>query len=93
MSKVNILLPAMGSSQFFEDSFYPDEPLIVANCDHVIDHDIQKCLDDFAMRNLDCALLCFKSIPPCWSYILTEGDDVVQVAEKVPCVKGDKYID
>lgn len=162
MSKTNILLPAMGSSQFFEESFYPkplieiagkpmiqrvienydcvrekqiitilsdtvcrefhidrvvrlltggtastvvlkgqtagalctclmavdyintDEPLIVANSDHTIDADIQKYLEDFAERKLDCALLCFKSIHPRWSYVLTEGDSVVQVAEKVP---------
>lgn len=61
-----------------------DEPLIVVNSDQIIDVDYGNVLDYFEGRKLDAGVITFPSIHPRWSYVKTEGDYVVESAEKRP---------
>lgn len=64
-----------------------DEPLIIANCDQIIDIDYNMVLEDYKNRELDAAVITFPSIHPRWSYIQLEGENVIEVAEKRPLSK------
>ncbi len=61
-----------------------DDELIIANNDQVICEDISCIIEGFRKCALDCALICFDSVHPRWSYARLEGENVVETAEKRP---------
>jgi len=65
------------------DKIDPDDELIIANSDQVIDAELRAIVRDFAARDLDAAVITFASVHPRWSYVLTDGEgQVTQAAEK-----------
>lgn len=64
-----------------------DRPILIANCDQVIDFDCRQFVEDCARRGLDGSILVFRDADrdPKWSFART-GDDglVIEVAEKKP---------
>lgn len=61
-----------------------DDELLIVNADQFIDKDINSIIEDFRKEGADCGLLCCKSVHPRWSYVVSEGDEVIQIAEKKP---------
>lgn len=64
-----------------------DNPLVIANCDQIIDIDYSKVIKKFNDKDLDAGVITFPSIHPRWSYVRLENDRVVEVAEKRPLSK------
>lgn len=65
-----------------------DSPLIIANGDHIISHDLNVALEHFTEKDCDAGLLCFQSIHPKWSYAKLDVDNnVIETAEKRPISK------
>lgn len=64
-----------------------DKPLVIANCDQIIDIDYSKVIKKFNDKDLDAGVITFPSIHPRWSYVRLENDRVVEVAEKRPLSK------
>ena len=63
----------------------PDEPLIVANGDQIIDADLAAAVSDFERRGLDGGIIVFKDIHPRWSFVKCSPDgQVIEAAEKRP---------
>ncbi len=63
-----------------------DAPLLIANCDQVVDFSCKTFVADCWARGLDGSILCFedRARDPKWSFAKTDKDGlVVQVAEKV----------
>lgn len=56
-----------------------DLPILIANCDQLVDFDVR----DFVNTDLDGRLVVFPSSKPHHSYVLTEGDIITDIAEKV----------
>lgn len=62
-----------------------DLPLIIANCDQILDVNLDQVLSDFESRQLDAGVICFDSVHPKWSYSqIDEEGWVVETAEKRP---------
>jgi dTDP-glucose pyrophosphorylase len=62
-----------------------DNPILIANVDQIIDHDLNAILDDFDTNGADGGLVCFDSVHPQWSYARVVGDNtLVETAEKRP---------
>ncbi|MDC0985832.1 glycosyltransferase family 2 protein [Alphaproteobacteria bacterium] len=62
-----------------------DNPILIANVDQIIDHDLNKLLSHFEENNADGGVSCFNSVHPQWSYArATENDLLVETAEKSP---------
>lgn len=64
-----------------------DEPLVIANCDQIIDIDYKTMVDYFDNNQADAGIVTFESIHPRWSYAKVLNDEVVEVAEKRPLSK------
>ena len=64
-----------------------DEPLIIANSDQIIEVDYQKIVAYFQEKDADAGLITFPNIHPRWSYVVKQGDEVIEVAEKRPLSK------
>lgn len=64
-----------------------DEPLIIANCDQIIDITYTEVLEKFNKNKVDIGVITFESVHPRWSYIKVERDEVIEVAEKRPLSK------
>lgn len=62
-----------------------DLPLIICNGDQVIKEDLNNILGYF--ENFDAGIISFESVHPRWSFIRTEGDQVIETAEKRPISK------
>ena len=61
----------------------PDEPVIVLNSDQYIKCDLQAIHDKAMAEGWDAFILTFPGTGPAWSYVVTDGTDlVVQVVEK-----------
>ena len=61
-------------------------PLLIANCDQVVDFSCETFVSDCWTRDLDGSILCFKDAKrdPKWSFAKTDASGLVtQVAEKV----------
>jgi len=61
-------------------------PLLIANCDQIVDFSCEAFVGDCWARGLDGSILCFKDVKrdPKWSFAKTDAHGVVvQVAEKV----------
>ncbi|MGE6740870.1 glycosyltransferase family 2 protein [Allorhizobium pseudoryzae] len=64
----------------------PDAPLMIANCDQIIDFDCKDFLRDADTRELDGSILCFRDrdMDPKWSFARTNDSGLVEeVKEKV----------
>ncbi len=64
----------------------PDAPLMIANCDQIVDFDCSAFLEDATRRDLDGSILCFRDVhrDPKWSFARTNDDGYVEeVREKV----------
>lgn len=61
-----------------------DSPLIISNCDQIIDADICKVVEFFEKNNFDAGVITFRNIHPRWSYAKFDNNIVVEVAEKRP---------
>jgi len=64
-----------------------DTPLLIANCDQVVDFSCEAFVADCWARGLDGSILCFKDkhLDPKWSFAKTDSNGLVtQVAEKSP---------
>jgi dTDP-glucose pyrophosphorylase len=64
----------------------PDAPLLIANCDQIVDFDCAAYIGDAVERNLDGSILCFKDRDrnPKWSFARVNGEGLVdEVKEKV----------
>ncbi|MCW2249613.1 dTDP-glucose pyrophosphorylase [Azospirillum fermentarium] len=60
-------------------------PLIIANGDQIIDHDLRNVVADFQNRGLDGGILVFKAVHPRWSYVKCDDDGLlIEAAEKRP---------
>lgn len=64
-----------------------ETPLIIANCDQIIDVDYNAVLQHFDAEQDDAGLITFPDIHPRWSYAKKQGRAVVEVAEKRPLSK------
>lgn len=65
----------------------PDAPLLIANCDQIIDFDCALFIEDCRRRNLDGSILVFRDLDrdPKWSFAKTDaGGIVTEVREKQP---------
>ena len=63
----------------------PDDPLIVANADQIIDWDLNAVLSYFEEGDFDAGTICFESVHPRRSYVaVDEQGEVVEAAEKKP---------
>ena len=65
----------------------PDMPLMIANCDQIVDFDCADFLQDAMARDLDGSILCFRDRDrdPKWSFARTNAEGLVEeVREKVP---------
>lgn len=67
------------------DEIDNDLPLIISNGDQILKEDLNKVLGYF--ENFDAGIICFESIHPRWSFIRSEGNLVVETAEKRPISK------
>lgn len=56
-----------------------DQPIVIANCDQLVDFDA----DLFVDTDLDGRVVVFPSNKPHHSYVKTEGDVITEIAEKV----------
>lgn len=64
----------------------PDAPLLIANCDQIIDFDCRTFIDDCLKRDLDGSILVFRDPArnPKWSFARLGANDLVcEVKEKV----------
>lgn len=64
-----------------------DEPLLIANCDQIIDIDYIAVMEKFDAENDEAGIVTFDSIHPRWSYAKISGSEVIEVAEKRPLSK------
>ncbi len=64
-----------------------DETLIIANADQIIDVDYERVRQYFDAMQADAGVITFPNIHPRFSYVRTDGEEVVEVAEKRPLSK------
>lgn len=61
-----------------------DDDLLIANCDQIIDYEVNNFLNLKYLTNVDSIVFTFKSIHPKWSFVKVNKNFVVEVAEKNP---------
>lgn len=65
------------------DQISPEEPLVIANSDQIIDSDLSEIVDRFVEQNADAGVITFNSVHPRWSYVSLDDEGmVVQSSEK-----------
>jgi dTDP-glucose pyrophosphorylase len=65
------------------DHIDPENPLIIANPDQIIESDLNKILHHFQEHNADAGVACFETVHPRWSYVrLENGLNITEAAEK-----------
>jgi len=67
------------------DEIDNDIPLIISNGDQIFNEDLNKIID--YLSTFDAGVVCTTSVHPRWSFIRTEGDEVIETAEKRPISK------
>ncbi len=78
---------ALCTSLMAIDYINDDTPLIIANCDQIIDTDYREVLRHFEEIGAEAGIIIFPDIHPRLSYARIAGDEVVEVAEKRPFTK------
>ncbi|WP_421796969.1 glycosyltransferase family 2 protein [Haliscomenobacter sp.] len=66
------------------DELDTESPLLISNGDQVIEKELQDAVTYFDTSLLDAGVVTFQSVHPKWSFIRTEGNNVVETAEKRP---------
>lgn len=66
------------------DLINEDDSVLVLNSDQIIDEKLSLFHDFWKQKKSDVGIVTFKSVHPRWSYALTEGDAIIQTAEKNP---------
>lgn len=61
-----------------------DIPLVIANCDQILDVNYNDIINYFCDNNYDAGVITFPSVHPRWSYVRIDNSAVVEVAEKRP---------
>jgi NDP-sugar pyrophosphorylase family protein len=61
-----------------------EDSLIILNSDQIIDEDFFRINNYWIENDSDVGVVTFTSVHPRWSYILTEGREIIQTAEKNP---------
>lgn len=62
-----------------------NNPILIANVDQIIGHDINNILSHFNAMHADGGVVCFDSVHPQWSYVRVVDDGIiVETAEKSP---------
>ena len=61
-----------------------ENELLISNNDQVVEEDLNKVLEKFRSEDADCGVVCFETLHPRWSYVRSEGNNVVEAAEKRP---------
>jgi len=65
------------------DVLDPEESLIIANSDQIIEEDLSKAVKTFSDNDCSSGVITFDSIHPRWSYVVDDGQgQVVQTLEK-----------
>jgi len=65
-----------------------DQPLLIYNGDIIIEHNLEKIVQDFQSRDLDGGIVTFNSVHPRWSYVRLDNNNmVIEAAEKRPISK------
>lgn len=63
----------------------PEDELIIANADQIVNVDFARIVDSFRNRALDAGTIVFDSVHPRWSFVKTDADGfVIEAAEKRP---------
>lgn len=62
-------------------------PLIISNSDQVFDGGVAEYVKKFLIDKFDAACITFNSVHPRWSYVLADGNRVIESAEKRPISK------
>lgn len=66
------------------DKLEKQNNLIISNGDQIIEEKLGKAIEYFQSNNFDAGVITFESVHPKWSYILKEGEEVIEAAEKRP---------
>ena len=66
------------------DLINEDDSVLILNSDQIIDEKLSLFHDFWKQKKSDVGVVTFKSVHPRWSYALTEGDVIIQIAEKNP---------
>lgn len=63
----------------------PDDELIIANADQIVNVDFKEIVGNFRDRQLDAGTIVFDSVHPRWSFVKTDAEGfVIEAAEKRP---------
>ncbi len=66
------------------DAIKEEDSILVLNSDQIIDESLSLFHNIWKQKKSDVGIVTFKSVHPRWSYALTEGDAIIQTAEKNP---------
>lgn len=65
------------------DCLDPNEPLIITNCDQIIEDNLAQSIESFRHNDCVAGVITFESIHPRWSYVVDENNgNVIQAVEK-----------
>jgi dTDP-glucose pyrophosphorylase len=67
------------------DEIDNDIPLVISNGDQIFSEDLNKVID--YLSTFDAGVVCTTSVHPRWSFVRTEGSEVIETAEKRPISK------
>ena len=74
---------ALSSCLLAIDALAPNQPLVIANSDQIIDDDLSSALRAFDESFAAAGVITFDSVHPRWSYVLNDSNgDVLQAFEK-----------
>jgi dTDP-glucose pyrophosphorylase len=63
----------------------PEDELIIANADQIVNVDFEEIVGNFRDRKLDAGTIVFDSVHPRWSFVKTDAEGfVIEAAEKRP---------
>jgi dTDP-glucose pyrophosphorylase len=66
------------------DKIEKEDSLLILNSDQIIDEDLFKINNYWIENASDVGVVAFTSVHPRWSYILNDGSEIIQTAEKNP---------
>jgi dTDP-glucose pyrophosphorylase len=66
------------------DKIDNDDSILILNSDQIIEKDLLEINSHWLNKKSDVGVVTFKSVHPRWSYVFTDGENVIQTAEKNP---------
>lgn len=66
------------------DKIDKDDSMLILNSDQIIEEDLFRINNYWNDNDSDVGVVTFKSVHPRWSYVLTDGREIIQTAEKNP---------